>query len=241
MGAFDQNIKTQTRANGSAKDREMPPLRSLNVKAMASLTALEGTNGVDCSLIHGDTWNQMVGNQTENILGWQHFTVSGDEVHKILSNLTYRVVGTTNDTRIAVHNQTNIAPRNDEFLHTRTETHHQPEQIHQPTHLLNIQEEITEYLSKHTKFSSWYFSMVGVKMDVTPIVSLGYATLEGKLGVIATKALVLEKKSKALDLKYQAAVTHFTLTAVLASVLWAKVIAFDGNAGIAANADSPFA
>ena len=242
MGSvFGGATQTPTRANESSADCKQQTLGLLNLKAMTDPTALAGTKGTEASLIHGETWNQMEVNQTENILGWQKFTVTGVETHKALSNLVHRVDGSTNDTRVGVHNQTNIAPRNDEFMHTRTETHHRPEQIHQPTQLMNIQKDVTEYLDKHTKFSSWYFSMVAIKMDVTPVVSLGFATLEGKLGVIATKALVMEKKSKALDAKYQAAVTHFTLTAVLASVLWAKVITFDGNAGIAANADSPFA
>ena len=241
MSAFNANVQTATQASAAANDSKPPALGSLGAGSMTSPAALAGTTGVDVRLIHGDCWDQIVGNYVVNILKNEATTITLNETRTVNGNLVNKVVGTTTDTRIGVHNQTNIAPRNDTYFHTRTEDHHQPEQIHQPTSQVNSQNTVAEYFKEHTKFSSWYFSMVGIKMDLTPIVSLGFATLEGKLGVLATKALLLEKQSKALDAKYQAATTKFTLTAVLASMLWAKVIMFDGNAGVAANADSPFA
>ena len=241
MAVFSANVETATGTNAAANDSKPPAFASLSSGAMTSESALAGTNGVDVFLIHGDRWQQIVGNEQVNILKNLTTNITLNETRTVFGNLVNKVVGTTTDTRIGVHNQTNIASRNDTFVHTRTEDHHQPEQIHQPTVQTNMQEEVKEYFKEHTKFSSWYFTMVGIKTELTPIVSLGFTTLEGKLGVIATKALVLEKQSKALDAKYQAAVTNFTLSAILASFLWAKIIAFDGNAGVAANADSPFA
>jgi hypothetical protein len=185
--------------------------------------------------------DQFNGNDTKNVLLDRKLTVTGNRTETILQNHQHTIVGSTNTKHIGVHNHVNIGPRNDTFVHTRTEDHHQPEPISQPTSQVNIQRMVRHYFKEHTKFSSWYFSMVGIKTDITPVVSLGFTTMERKLGVIGTKALVLEKHSKALDAKYQAAVTNFTLTAVLASVLWAKIITFDGNAGVAANADSPLA
>jgi hypothetical protein len=238
---FNSTVLTATRSNAARADSSAPPAGQLNLKAMTSVAALSGTTGTSVALIHGDVWDQFEGIDSKNVLKDQKLTVTGNRTEVILQNHQHTIVGTTNAKHIGVHNQTNIAPRNDTFVHTRSEDHHQPEQIHQPTSLINIQKAVSEYFNKHTKFSLWFFTMVGIKMDLIPIVNLAYASMEGKLGIIATKALVLEKQAKALDAKYQAAVTHFTLTAVLASALWAKIIMFDGNAGVAANADSPFA
>lgn len=242
MGSvFESNVLTATGANAASTDNNPPPAGSLNLKAMTSPTALSGTNGASADLIHGDLWEQIIGNDTKNVLKDKKLTVTGNETEMVLQNYKATVVGTTTTKFIGVYNQTNIAPRNDTFFHTRTEDHHQPEQIHQPTQQLNIQQTISEYFGHHTKFSSWYLNVIGIKMDITPIVNLGYNSLKGELGIIATKALALEKISKGMDAKFQAATTKFTMTAILASMLWAKVIMFDGNAGVAANIDSPFA
>jgi hypothetical protein len=238
---FTPSLLTSTKPNAAAIDCAKPPSGSLNFSGMTSATALGGTTGTSVALIHGDVWDQFEGNDTTNVLKDQKLTVIGNLTEMVVQNYKETIVGTTTSTYIGVHNQVNISPRNDTFFHTRSEDHHHPEQIHQPTSQVNIQRIVTEYLSKHTKYSSWYFTVLAVKMEIVPIVSLGYFTLKGELGVIATKALALEKQSKAIDAKFQAATTNFTMTAILASVLWAKVIAFDGNAGIAANIDSPFA
>jgi hypothetical protein len=238
---FSASVQTQTRPNGVATDGASSPLSFLDTSNMTSVSALGGTMGTCTARIHGDVWDQFEGNDTKNVLKDDKLTVFGNRLELIKTNHQHTIVGTTNTKHIGVHNHVNVSPRNDTYVHTRTEDHHQPEQIHQPTSLMNIQKTVTEYLEHHTKFSSWYFTMVAFNTSIYPVLSLGYASMEGKLGIIATKALLLEKKSKALDVKFQGATTKFTMTAILASALWAKVIAFDGNAGIAANADSPFA
>ncbi len=238
---FCGSVLTQTGPNGALHDGAESSFGLLNSRAMTSFTALAGTTGTCAALIHGDVWDQFEGNDTKNVLGDDKLTVRGNRTELIKTNHQHTIVGTTSTTHIGTHNHVNIAPRNDTYVHTRTEDHHQPEQIHQPTALVNIQKTITEYLEHHTKFSSWYFTMVAFNTSIYPVLSLGYASMEGKVGIIATKALALEKVSKGLDVTFQGATTKFTMTAILASALWAKVIAFDGNAGVAANADSPFA
>jgi hypothetical protein len=224
-----------------SNDHKTPKLGSLNLGAMTSLTALAGTNGVSVSLVHGDEWNQMEGNQTENVLKYRKTTIKLNDKYTVNGDVINRVVGTTNDTRIGVHNQTNVAPRNDTFVSTRTEDHHQPEQKHQPTSKQEITSSSYESHITQNKYIHIYVCMYDIKTDVVLGLQLGYSTLKGELGVIATKALIIKSQSNAMDAKFQAFVTKTTLTTILCAALQAKIIAFDGNAGIAANADSPFA
>lgn len=241
MGVFEGNPLTTTRANAQAKDSQLPNLGALNSGAMTSPSALSETAGACVALVHGDIWDQFHGNYTENIFDDYRLTVHGNRTETILHNHQHTIVGTTNTKHIGVHNHTNVAPRNDTFVHTRTEDHHQPEQKHQPTTQHDVQNSVLQYFEKHTKFSLWYFTMLGLKMEIVPGLALVHATLKGELGVLSTKAVVLKSTSAAMDTKFQAFVAKTTATAVLLAAMYAKIIMFDGNAGIAANADSPFA
>lgn len=241
MGVFDGDVRTTTRANAHAKDSQLPSFGALNLGAMTSLSALSETTGKSVSLIHGDQWDQIHGNYTENIFDDYRLTVHGNRTETVLQNHQHTIIGTTNTKHIGVHNHTNVAPRNDTFVHTRTEDHHQPEQKHQPTTQHDVQSSVLQYFEKHTKFSLWYFTMLGIKMEVVPGPALVYATFKGELGVLSAKAVVLKATTSTLDTKFQAFVAKTTATAVLLAAMYAKIIMFDGNAGIAANADSPFA
>lgn len=67
MSTFDETVKTLTRTNAAAKDKDLPDLGSLNPNNMTSTAAMGGTTGVDSKLIHGDRWQEIKGNLTENI------------------------------------------------------------------------------------------------------------------------------------------------------------------------------
>lgn len=81
--AFDGNVITTTDTNaipqvstdnsliptfGKAKiDWGSLDLTKMDPSSSSSLTALKGTKGVDCKLVHGDRWETTHGNQTTNI------------------------------------------------------------------------------------------------------------------------------------------------------------------------------
>lgn len=222
-----------------SSDHKTPNLGSLNLSAMTSPTALAGTNGVCVSLVHGDVWNQMEGNQTENILKNRTTIVNFDEKCAVNQNMNYYVAGKTNDTRIGVHNQTNMSPRNDIFMHTRSEIHHEKENRQQLTQDMSVVTMVIEFCAtqweKHDYKISAYLAAVNLNVmsaDAriyafrnttfkTENTSIGVKISEitGSLGGLATEIK---------GLKLKAAVSHI------------KAIAGNINAGIALNADSPF-
>ncbi len=193
VNVFTGSVLTQTRPNGYANDAQQLPFKNLNPRAMTSPTALSGTTGACVSLVHGDVWDQFEGNDTKNVLKDDKLTVTGSRTELIKTNHQHTIVGTTNTTHIGVHHQVNISPRNDTFVHTRTEDHHQPEQIHQPTILTSIQEHVHHYYKFHHKTSSfWFTNVFAANFGFYPGLNLSYTTMEGKLGVLASKALVAE-------------------------------------------------
>jgi hypothetical protein len=181
---------------------------------MTSQTALPGTTGINVSLAHGDCWEQNEGDCTVNILKNLITTIKLNEVRTLIGDLVNKVFGTTTDTRYRVHNHTNMGPRNDTFLGTCTEEHHQPKHIHQPTSLVKIVHDVREYVDSHTTFGSYSFNLVGTTVSIIPVVNLSYTTRLGTLEVINTDTLVLEKKSKAVEGKYQGSLTEFLTTKI---------------------------
>lgn len=242
MNVFNASVATETRANGAIRDAAEPPLGKLNPRAMTSLTALAGTNGVDACLIHADLWNQIEGNVTENILKNHKLTVTENEKHTITGNLTHRVVGTTNDTRVAVHNQTNIAQRNDEFMHTRTEIHHQPEKRVQKTDDIDWTERLIEFTSDIFKgegpkmTTHW-----GPDVDINPIFTLEMKGITAAWKYVEAESVRLECEFKELAVATGLVRDEIKGAVVKVAGSHLKGIGANLNAGIAANADSPFA
>lgn len=240
MGAFGANVKTATQSHRGPQDNQAASGGALNLKAMTSATALSGTNGAECARVTGDTWQIRTGNKTETISGWSHLTVSGDEIHKILKNYTFRVNGTTNDTRVDVHNQTNIAPRNDCFMHTRSEIHHQPECREQKTEDNEKGNDIFKYDSK---VFAWHLLMIdtfGMRFEFNTTMNF-----EKKLLNVGANIFVIEDRAFAVEMEeikgsLGALATEIKAGKIKAAATHIKAIAGNINAGIALNADSPF-
>jgi hypothetical protein len=240
MAAFNSNILTPTRSGGSPKDAILPSVGALNPGAMISPAALPGTTGIDCSLVHGDLYKQITGNVTENILKNLALTVELNETHTIFRNLINRVNGTTNDTRVGVHNQTNIASRNDLFLHTRSETHHQPEQRDQKTEDFSITKWLLEFKEKHFEWK-WLF------MEFKQI-SLGFCwPLSFEKHFMDASGHIFKMEGDAIDVHWSeirnslgALASEIKACKLKAAATHLKAIAGNINAGLALNADSPF-
>ena len=240
MAVFNANVATSTRSNSSTGDGGDSALGLLNPKAMTSATALAGTVGIDASVIHGDQWNQVEGNLTENVLKNHKLTVTLNETHTINTNLVHRVVGTTNDTRVGVHNQTNIAPRNDEFLHTRSEIHHQPENRDQKTEDHNFMQTILEFKEKHFEWTPFKIEAKNFAFEIVAPLSF-----EKKLFAVAGNIFAMEGTSvdvewKEITTSLGALGTEIKGGKIKAAAAHMKAIAGNINAGIALNADSPF-
>ena len=69
MGVFDNSTKIGVRVQDPGTDRSLTPSGALSYPSINTPGALAGTTGIDCKLVHGDRWQQILGNMTENYAG----------------------------------------------------------------------------------------------------------------------------------------------------------------------------
>ncbi len=206
---------------------------------MTSPKALAGTDGFDVALIHGDVWRQHEANEMVNILKTLKTTITQNETRKVQGNLTNKVVGTTNDTRVGVHHQQNVSPRFEIYTHTLTQNHHEKTAISQPTSIFD---------KTHISFrgNSLAFSAVGSDFSARGT-STSMTVLDASHRSISVemKAFVAKKESfaiKDLDLgmHFGGALTEIKALKLKAASLHLKSIGANLCSGIAANLNSPF-
>lgn len=240
MSVFDGAVKIGRAVRDPGTDKKLPEVGSLSYGAIKSATALAGTTGVDACLIQGNKWQELKGQHTENVLQHHLLNIQGNRQEMVTGNHTHTIVGNTNTTHIGTHNQTNISPRNDTFVHTRTENHSEEEHQNQPTG----RNEMTS--SEHTQTEEeQHFKLNEVTMTLFKMESV-VTCLENKtLGVgvhgIVAEAKVLHHASEALESKLQAFASEVVPAKLKVAGAHIKAIGASLNAGVAANADSPFA
>ena len=74
---FDSVIKTPLRLKDPITDDTLPSIGSLSWASMTSDSALSGTTGADSMLVHGNRWQQVYGDLTENYSGSKEIDVKG--------------------------------------------------------------------------------------------------------------------------------------------------------------------
>ncbi|NYF78656.1 hypothetical protein [Granulicella arctica] len=237
---FSGAPKTSNQSFDPSTDNKTPSLGSLNMKSMPSPTALSGTTGIDCSLIHGDEWNQIEGNLTENILKNHKATVMINETHTVNNNLVHRVNGTTNDTRIGVHNQTNIAPRNETYAHTLSETHHQPEHREQKTEDHNFVTSLLEFKEKHYEWKTFFVEFKQISLGFCWPLSFEKHLMDATGHIFSMEGSAIEVEMKEIKSSLGALGTEIKAGKLKAAATHLKAIGGNINAGLALNADSPF-
>jgi hypothetical protein len=240
MGVFGAQIQTSTNANGYPRDNVSPALGALNTAAMMSPSALSGTNGQCASLVHGDEWNQIENNRTDNILGNVKDYIKGNETYTVNGNLVYRVNGTTHDTRVQQHNQINISARLDVFIHTRSEMHYQPECREQKTADNESDNNIFHVDLKNVAWHLFMIDMFGIRMELNTTMNFEKKLLQvgGNIFVIEDRAF--EVKMEEIKASLGGLASEIKAGKLKAAATHIKAIAGNINAGIALNADSPF-
>ncbi|HEY1743483.1 MAG TPA: hypothetical protein VGG18_09985 [Granulicella sp.] len=163
---FDGSALVVTRGHGGPDDKTPTKLGNLSVGSMLSATALAGTTGTDVELIQGQQWQERTGDRITNLHGSWTGHVFKNETWTIDGDFTFTVNGKTVDNRIGVHHQTNTNPRFDHFIHTRTETHDQPQVIHQPTtDTQSIWQKLEIGWEKHS-FNGLYVTANAIKLEL---------------------------------------------------------------------------
>ena len=239
MPVFDGKITTPTRAHSAANDSKGPSFRSLDPHAMTSPTALAGTVGVDCSLIHGDSDFLLNGNLKLHVTENMTELVDGSHLNTVTQNKIASVLGTTSQTFYGNHEQTNIAPRTDTFVHTRTEMHSQPEQVHQPTETNESTESQNEEKYKVFEYKKHFIEMGDANIELSTLLSADIKNRDMTLAFVSAEGQAYKHEIHGIRNNIGAMCTDLHGVKVKAAVTHAKAIAANINAGFAANADSP--
>lgn len=240
MGVFNGSAETRRAVSDPGTDHSLPPAGALSYGAITSQAALAGTDGVDAVLVCGNSWINLFGNLTDNIHGCLKVTVFENHTHKTIGNYDCTVVGNTNDKRIGNHVSTNIAPRSDIYCHKRTEIHHQPECMHQPTS--RYDSGTNHFWSFHTGWTVCWFT------GMTAAAGLNlFAVYARAVGAYAQSSeFNLKRADTSVNWGEVNTNFHATMTDIKGLKLkaaGAHLKAMGGNllAGVAFNTDSPWA
>ncbi|HEX3437410.1 MAG TPA: hypothetical protein VHT24_11640 [Pseudacidobacterium sp.] len=240
MSVFNGKVHTPLRVPDPGTDHLLPPSEDLSYGAITSSSALAGTNGVDAALIHGNQWLELYGNLTDDIHGNFNCNIFRNHRHKTIGDYDCTIVGKTTDKRIGCQLHTNVAPRVDIYLHTRCESHSQPENRQQPTSRKDWFSNLIQYVDNHIERKTWMLTIIGAAVNVYG----AYVRLTGT----QLQSAELEFKRKDVAVKGQAIKTEFSalktdIKGLKLKAAGAHLKAIAGNicAGVAFNMDSPWA
>ena len=123
MGAFDGSIKVARAVADPLTDHKLPSSKSLAWGEITSPTAVSGTTGDHCELVHGDKFRQVTGNVVENIQ--QNFTgtVTGNHTLTVMGNQTHDVMGNHDHSVVGNHSQSVMGNQNLSVLGNAMDTH----------------------------------------------------------------------------------------------------------------------
>src|ERR1051326_4467200 len=106
MAVFDGTVMTPRAVADPKSDKNLPSPGSLSWGAIKGDGGLAGTTGVDCKLVNGDRWQQVIGSQTETLTGNLNTTVLQSQTHNVLANRTETITGDHTETIVGSRNDT---------------------------------------------------------------------------------------------------------------------------------------
>src|SRR5215471_16732612 len=114
MSVFDATIKVKTAASDPLTDHKLLHPKSLSWGAITSPSALAGTKGDHCELVHGDQWHEIKGNHKQNIQQNQTIKVVGKHKETLVESCYQNIIGphtvlnndVRNETRLGVFTKT---------------------------------------------------------------------------------------------------------------------------------------
>jgi hypothetical protein len=225
LPVFDASTKTKTVVPDPGTDKRLAPSGSLSWGGICSPVGLAGTIGVDVRLDHGDSWSQITGNETINILENERVTVFGNGYLTVQQNQTTNIVGnfyetivqSYHETIVGPHVQVNIGIRNNTFVSPKTEVHSAPKQTQEPAGWL-------QYIAENTKV---YF----YKFDIILGPKLQFALFETAISLIKLEAYGMKGSGVGLQVQLVCLKMDVKLSdnRILAMAL--KVSALNGHLG----------
>ena len=247
MAVFSSNVLTATGANALAQDSASPDFGALSAKAMTSSTAVSGTTGVDSKLIHGDRWQEIEGNQTENIKNDLNTHIKENETWVVDEKLDLTVKGKTIDNRIEVVNEYFHAESKFEYFGEHTDQHHEKDHQINPTLTFDILHTEGEMKNVDLAIKGLAIEAKGMVLDAT----VGKAEAWGagaeawgaqvSAGGFVNEAFGLNVKEKAGD--HDMRLVHADIAALNAQIGATRTVIMPVRVGIciAVHIDSPWA
>jgi len=108
MGVFNAMSNVKRTVEDPRTDHKLPHPASLSWNLVTEASALVGTKGPHCELVHGDRWHQVRGNVTENIQKNLATTVTGNHSHEVSGNQSLSVIGDTINTHVGTCTKTYV-------------------------------------------------------------------------------------------------------------------------------------
>ncbi len=247
MSVFDSNVRTATSSNGISGDSATPKLGSLSLGSMTSAGALSGTSGTDSKLIHGDRWQEIQGNQTENIKNNLKTHILQNQTWKIEDNLDFTVVGETKDNRVGEVNEYFHAGSRFEYFGEHTDQHHEQDHQINPTHTFDILNVEAEYKNVDLAIKASSIEAKGIVLDATVAKAEAWGAgaeawgAQVSAGGFKNEAVALDVKEE--EAKEELTGIHNDITALNAQIGAARTIIMPVRIGIciAIHMDSPWA
>jgi hypothetical protein len=108
MSAFNASTKIKRAVSDPLSDHKLPHPKSLSWGAIHTSTAVSGTKGEHCDLVHGDQWNEVKGNHNENILQNQTIKVVGKHKETLVESCYQNIIGPHIVQNNSVRNETRL-------------------------------------------------------------------------------------------------------------------------------------
>jgi len=221
VSVFDSSIKTPRRVSDPGTDKSLGQGGSLAWPAIASATGLASCTGVDAALIHGDQWDNILGNRqlliTQN---WTQTTL-GTKTCTVVQNRVTSTVATRNDTTVGATVRTNVGPAAHNYVAPHVASHTSPQNRFEPTAYLhfifsklwagnslnNIGLLYFQFFAVYTTITPTYFNLTpALNLAVTGInihfegLDNGSRALENKLAGMQSKIQGLEAKPQIIEI-----------------------------------------
>jgi hypothetical protein len=211
---FDCAVKIPLRAPDPGTDCKLPAAGALNYGAITSFSALASTNGSTTSLVTGDHFEMMHGNEFRTIFLDREHTILGNQLSTVNQNRHDITQKNYNQHVTAATQRYHNGATNEVFNQPHANTHATKREMHEPTQLFNLVTERVEKLNKATANFGIKTDIILMKTDITAVAALEWASVavEGKgtevayqafsgheFGILKTEAHEAELKAKVVN------------------------------------------
>ena len=93
MSVFDTATKIKLAVGNPKTDHKVPHPRSLSLNQITMATALVGTKGQHCNIVHGDQWQELNGSEMHHIARNQTIRVRGKHKETIVESCYQNIIG----------------------------------------------------------------------------------------------------------------------------------------------------